>query len=47
MTDLKKVLFLYRENSSPTHGVEQGEGDRLVVEGVRERGLLEERGIGR
>ena len=47
MTDLKKVLFLYRQSNSPTHGVEQGEGDRLVVEDVGERGKVGERGIGR
>ena len=30
MTDLKRVLFLYRQNSSLTQGVEQGVGGSLV-----------------
>ena len=30
MTDLRKVLFLYRESNSHTQGVEQGEGGSLV-----------------
>ena len=30
MTDLKKVLFIYRQSNSLTQGVEQGEGGRLV-----------------
>ena len=43
MTDLKKVLFLYRQSSSFTQGVEQeeGVGDRLVVEGVGDRLVVE------
>ena len=51
MIDLKKVLFLYRQNSSFTQGAEQGEGveERLVVESVGERmrevQMVGERGV--
>ena len=40
MTDLKKVLFLYRQSNNSTHGVNQGEGGRLVWENGEE-GVLE------
>ena len=45
MTDLKKVLFLYRQSSSFTQEIEQGEGDRMVVEtGVVDR-MMGETGV--
>ena len=36
MTDLKKVLFLYRQSNSSTPGVDHGEGSKLVGEAVEE-----------
>ena len=36
MTDLKKVLFLYRQSNSSTPGVDHGEGSKLVEEWVEE-----------
>ena len=45
MTDLKKVLFIYRQSNSLTQGVEQGDSpvevNRLLVERSGDKGLVD------
>ena len=44
MTDLKKVLFLYRQSNISTQRVEEVEGSKLVGD-VVEEGMVEEKAL--